>query len=438
VTEKKWKTDDDAKHVLENFAKRAFRGKPVAKAYLNHLFEIYQQEKKKHKKFDLSIKKPLAVILSSPSFLYLPEPTQIKPKARVLTDRELAVRLSYFLWSSAPDETLMKLVEAGRLKNSKVLTQQVNRMLMDEKSYAFISAFCHQWLHMERLNFFQFNTKKYIDFDESAKQSARHEVYKTFEVIMKEKLGLDKLLKADFVVIDELLATYYDIPGVKGDGFNKVKLAPNSKRGGLLGMAATLAMGSDGENSSPVERGAWILRKLLNDPPPPAPPNVPQLGEVGAGMTKREMLSVHTKEPQCAQCHRKIDPLGFGLENFNAAGKWIEHEYVKTKVIDQAKSNKKKTKYKTVNQKRVINASGKLYKGPSFDDYNELRDLIAKRKVAFTTGFVEHLIEYGLGRPYGFTDDDLSEKIVQDAKQNGYKIDRMIQMLVASKEFQTK
>lgn len=437
-SENKLRNQAYARKVLESFATRAFRGKPVSEDYLDGLVKIFANEKNKKMDFENAIKKPLAIILSSPSFLYLSEPTNVKPKARPLDDRELAVRLSYFLWSSPPDEILMNLVENKQLKNPKVLQKQVQRMLMDEKSYTFISAFCHQWLHMERLDFFQFNTQKYTDFDESAKYSARHEIYKTFEVIMKEKLGLDKLLKADFVVIDELLASYYGIDGVKEEGFHKVKLESDSQRGGLLSTAAVLAMGSDGENSSPVERGAWILRKLLNDPPPPAPPNVPQLGEVGEGMSKREMLSAHTKEPQCAQCHRKIDPLGFGLENFNAAGKWVEHELVREKVIDKAKSSKKKTKYKTQFQKHIIDASGKFYKGPSFKNFIELRDAIAKRKVDFATGFVEHLIEYALGRPYGFTDDALSERIVQDAKQNGYRIDRMIQLLVASQEFQSK
>ncbi len=434
---KKWADDNYAKEVISSFSKKAFRGKTISEEYLKQLFLLYRESKVSGEKFHVAIQEPLAVILTSPSFLYLPEPTTVKAKHRKLDERELAVRLAYFLWSAPPDEELLKLSKQGRLSEPKVLSGQVERMLKDARSYSFVSAFCHQWLGMDRLNFFQFNINKYYDFDESAKKSAKEEVYHTFNTIMKDDLALHNLLKSKFIVIDELLAEYYGIANVAGDHFRKVSLESDSKRGGLMGMAAILAMGSDGENSSPVERGAWMLRHVLNDPPPPAPPNVPQLGEIGEGSTKREMLASHTKEPQCAQCHRKIDPIGFGLENFNAAGKWIETEIVRTKVIEENKKKKRK-KPKIVHKEYPIVTSGKFYKGPSFESFEEMRDIVAKKRVAFTTGFVENLIEYALGRPYGFTDDDLAEMMVSKAKQDGFKISTMIKHLVNSREFKSK
>ena len=236
---------------------------------------------------------------------------------------------------------------------------------------------------------------------------------------------IGKLLKSDYVFVNGLLATYYGIEGVTGDEFRKIGLPADSPRGGLLGMAAIHAMGSDGVVSSPVERGAWVLRHLLNDPPPPAPPNVPQISRLNDQvLTTRERLIAHQEEAQCASCHRKIDPIGFGLENFNAAGKW--------RTTDHAGGKGKKGKTWT------IDASGAFHKGPAFSDYNELRDLIAKREEDFARGFAEHLIEYALGRPFGFTDEDLAREIVSSAKSKEFIASKFIQALVQSKPFRTK
>ena len=236
---------------------------------------------------------------------------------------------------------------------------------------------------------------------------------------------IGKLLKSDYVFVNGLLATYYGIEGVTGDEFRKIKLPPGSPRGGLLGMAAIHAMGSDGVLSSPVERGAWVLRHLLNDPPPPAPPNVPQLSRLqDQVLTTRERLLAHQAEAQCASCHRKIDPIGFGLENFNAAGKW--------RTTDHAGGKGKKGKTWT------IDASGAFHNGPSFADYHELRDIIADREVDFARGFTEHLIEYALGRPFGFTDEDLATEIVRAAENRKFSVREFIHALVQSTSFQSK
>ena len=189
-------------------------------------------------------------------------------------------------------------------------------------------------------------------------------------------------------------------------------------------MAAIHAMGSDGVNSSPVERGAWVLRHLLNDPPPPAPPNVPQISRLADQvLTARERLAAHMEEAQCASCHRKIDPIGFGLENFNAAGKWRTQDY------DGVGKQKKTWK---------IDASGAFHKGPAFGDYYELRELVAQREDDFARGFVEHLIAYALGRPFGFTDEELADEIVTSAKDKKYVLSEFFHSLVQTQAFQTK
>jgi hypothetical protein len=279
---------------------------------------------------------------------------------------------------------------------------------------------------MERLDFFQFDTTLHREFDESTRSAARKEVYHSFAHLLRDSEAgrLGKLLKSDYVFINGLLANYYGIEGVTGNQFQKVSLPAKSPRGGLLGMAAIHAMGSDGIQSSPVERGAWVLRHLLNEPPPPAPPNVPQLSRLAdKPLTTREKLLAHQEQPQCASCHRKIDPIGFGLENFDAAGKWRTTEF------------NGKGKGRNVHN---IDPSGAFHNGPAFSDYYEMRDLIAARESDFARGFTEHLIGYGLGRPFGFTDKDLAGEIMAAAKEEGFNVSEFVQALVRSKPFQTK
>ena len=429
------KDDTYASEILARFAQRAFRDAQPSDGFLNSLLNLYRGQRTLGKSFEEAIKEPLSIILASPSFLYISEPDDQLGK-RELTDLELAVRLSYFLWSSSPDEKLLELAHAGELSQPEVLRQQTNRMLSDPKSWEFVSGFTHQWLHMERLDFFQFNFKLYPEFDDSMKAAARDEVYHTINTLLQEKRSIGELLKSDYVVVNDLLAGYYGIDNVQGSHFRKVNVPADSPRGGLLGTAAVLAMGSDGERCSPVERGAWVMRKLLHDPPPPAPANVPQLSRFSAkALSARELQAAHQEEPQCAQCHRKIDPIGFGLENFNAAGKWRENELT---IATVAKKTNKKTRYIKVPKQLPIDASGTLPDGTAFADYFEMRDRVAEREYEFSRGFTESLIAYGLGRQYGFSDRNLSDKILKKAKQQDYQLKSFLHALVQSKQFQTK
>nr|WP_201723956.1 DUF1592 domain-containing protein [Rhodopirellula sp. SM50] len=415
-----------ARTILEQFAQHAFRDVSPDPEFIDRLVRIFQTRLAAGDSFDVAIRTPLSVILASPGFLYLYEPGD-EALRRQLDDRELAVRLSYFLWSGPPDSPLLELAEKNELHIPETLRQQVDRLIADPRSDEFVAGFVHQWLDMERLDFFQFDVNLYRDFDESTRAATREEVYQSFAHLLRDEKGgrIGKLIKSDYVFVNGLLATYYGIEGVTGDEFRKIKLPADSPRGGLLGMAAIHAMGSDGIVSSPVERGAWVLRHLLNDPPPPAPPNVPQISRLNDQiLTTRERLLAHQEEAQCASCHRKIDPIGFGLENFDAAGKW--------RTTDHAGGKGKNGKTWT------IDASGAFHKGPAFSDYNELRDLIVEREEDFARGFTEHLIEYALGRPFGFTDEDLASEMVSSAKSKQFALSEFVHALVQHKAFRTK
>ncbi len=425
------KETDRASKILEQFAHQAFRSLAPAQDYIDGLVTIFTKDRSAGDAFEAAIRKPLSIILASPGFLYLNEPAK-EEQRRTLTDRELAVRLAYFLWSAPPDEQLLTLADKNQLHEPAVLRQQVNRLLADSRSNEFVSGFLHQWLDMERLDFFQFDTTLYREFDDATRTASRREVYESFAYLMRHPSEgqIGKLLNSDYVIINSLLASYYGIEGITGDEFRKISLPKNSPRGGLLGMAAIHAMGSDGIESSPVERGAWVLRHLLNDPPPPAPANVPQLSRLAdKNLTTREKVAAHMEEAQCASCHRKIDPIGFGLENFDPIGKWRELEH--TMAIKGRTKVKKGAGHK-------IDTSGAFHKGPVFADYYAMRELIADREEDFAEGFTEHLVEYALGRPVGFTDQDLVTKILAAARLEDFKVSAFIQALVNSAQFQQK
>ncbi len=429
--------ETNARQVLATFAKRAFRGKTPSAAFLDKLAALHETRLKAGESFDKAIREPLSVVLASPGFLYLQESglsfssserAEVGLKPKLLSQPELASRLSYFLWSAPPDEQLLK----ADLTKHEVIAREVDRMIASPKADEFVSGFVHQWLGMERLDFFQFDTKQFRDFDESAKAAARREVYETFAHLLRTNGSARDLLKCDYIIVNGLLATYYGIDGVSGDEFRKVSLPKDSPRGGLLGMAAVLAMGSNGERSSPVERGAWVLRKLLHDPPPPAPPNVPQITRLnGQPLTTRERLLAHQEEPQCASCHRVIDPIGFGLENFNAAGKWrTEDSFQAVDANGRPAKNGRKT--------WTIDPAAAFHKGPAFKDYFELRDLIAAKPENIARGITESLIQYALGRSFGFTDEELATDIVQRAQKKDFAMREFVHALVASKAFHTK
>jgi hypothetical protein len=411
-----------ARSILHQFAVKAFREREPRPEFIDSLVAVFKNRLVIDKEFDLAIRTPLSMILASPRFLFMREPGQ-DGAPRALDDLELAVRLSYFLWSSPPDSQLIALAKEKQLRDPVVLRGQVDRLIQDPRAHHFVSGLAHQWLDMKRLDFFQFDVRQHREFDESTRAAAREEVYQSILHLLrsKDQGQLQNLLKSDYVVVNGLMAAHYGLDGVVGDHYRKVSLPENSPRGGFLGMAAINAMGSNGTESSPVERGAWVLRHLLHSPPPPAPANVPQLSRLdGKPLTKRQKLAAHMEEAQCASCHRKIDPIGFGLENFNAAGKWREQD-----------GNGKRT--------HQIDASGAFHNGLAFGDFFELQELIAtNHQEDFARGFAEALIEYGLGRPFGFTDEGLASEILVASKDKQYAVSEFIHALVQSKPFQSK
>ncbi|MFO1020507.1 MAG: DUF1592 domain-containing protein [Planctomycetales bacterium] len=410
--------------ALERFGKVVCRGRSQPASFFDRLVGIYEQRRSEGGTHSASLKEVLAIVLSSPRFIYLAEPPEIQEKTD-LDENELAIRLSYFLWGAPPDAELIASASRAELKSPDVLARQVNRMIDDPRAGGFTKPFVHQWLGMDRLEFFRFNNVRFPAFDESTKMGARNEVYETFGYLVRKNQSLKNLLSSKFVVVNGLLARYYGIEGVHGDEFRPVTLPEGSPRGGLTGMSAILAMGSNGERTSPVERGAWILRKLLHDPPPPAPANVPQISRLDDRLlTTRERLKAHQELPQCTSCHRKIDPIGLGLENFDAVGQWRLED-----TFEAADHGKKTWK---------IDPANAFHNGPSFRDYFELRQIIATRIDPFARGFSIALLEYALGRPYSPIDEPLITEMVERSKRNDYAIREFIQTLVQSPQFQSR
>ena len=413
--------------AFERFATEAFRGTTPPADYVDRLMRLYDVRRKAGDKPVAALKETLSVVLASPMFLYLAEPSP-DDKRRPLTAAELATRLSYFLWSAPPDAELRK----SDLSKPEVLAAQTNRLLDDPRSEGFLTAFVHQWLGLDRIDFFEVNRALYPRFDTGTKVAAKGEIHETIAHILKNNSSLRDLLKADYVIINRVLAHYYGIQGVKGVGYEKVSLPKDSPRGGLLGMAAIHFMGGNGERTSPVERGAWVLRKLLHDPPPPAPANVPAITRLaGKVLTTQERLLAHQEDPQCASCHRKIDPIGFGLENFDAAGQWrTEDSY--TALDANGKPDSKSTK------RWPIHPAAAFFKGPSFTDFFALRDIIASKSNAFARSFSEALIEFALGRPIGFRDEPLIDDMITHVGKKDLAMREFIHALIESREFRTK
>jgi mono/diheme cytochrome c family protein len=432
--------DDEtvARDALTRFATRAFRGVPPTPDFMAHLMDVRRRALPKATDGLESLVEPMAVILAAPGFLYLDEPASAESGAdRHLTAAERAARLAYFLWAGPPDDALLAAAEAS-VADPQKLVAEVDRLVLDPRAKRFAEGFAGQWLRTERLDLFQFDRRNFPDFDSMVRAAAKQEVYETIYHLLRENLDARNLLDSDFVVVNDLLAAYYGLdaagPPIRGHHFRPVRLPDDSPRGGLLGMACIHGMGSNGTATSPVERGAWILRFLLNDPPAPAPANVPQLSRLeGKKLTARERLVAHQEQPQCAQCHRRIDPLGFGLENFDAAGQWRE-------VDTLLPSAQLKRDRKGVIQAETypIDPAGAFHGGPAFANYFELRSLIAARGDDFLRGLVEHLYAYAIGRPVSLGDTDAIDAIVAAAKERNGGLRDIVKLVVATPEFLNK
>ena len=416
-------SDKDADDLIRRFAQEAFRGVEPSEAYVDKLVKLFNKNREAGQKFQQAMTQPLAIVLASPQFLFVQEATEAGSGPHVLTDRELAIRLSYFLWSSPPDDKLNELAAKGQLSNETVLRDQVDRMLADPKADAFFEGFVSQWVELDRFDAITVDPKKFVEFSDGIRRSARREAIEFFKLLVKEDLPAENLIDSDFVVVDPLLQEHYglqDQTRPNNDLFAKVELPADSHRGGLLGQMAFLTLGSNGERSSPVIRGAWVMEKFLNDPPSPPPPNVPELGAASSKpVTNRQMVILHQKQSVCSSCHQRMDVIGFGLENFDTLGRWRDTELVGKKQVP-------------------IEPGGTLPSGASFKNVNELKALLMTQKHRLAQELCESLMAYGIGRTIEFSDaDKLKDILKQNHKQN-FRLRSMISEIVTSQMFQTK
>jgi len=423
-----------ARDVLKNFMRRAWR-RLVRDEEVEPMVALFQQVRTEKPSFEEAIKAALMVVLSSPDFLFLVEEGVGRDAATVastslaLNDHELACRLSYFLWSSMPDDALTGLAESGALNRPATLRQQVDRMLADEKSRALVKNFTGQWLRLREVGFNPPAGGIYPRYDDHLEVSMRGETEAFFEHVLRNDLSTLDFLRSDYLAINERLARFYDIPGVKGDHFRAVAVPPDVPRGGLVTQASILSVTSNGTRTSPVWRGVWILENLLGDPPPPPPPNA---GDIPPGVpgidkvTVRQRLQLHREKPQCARCHNKIDSLGFALENFAASGEWRNKEH-------RIYMNPP-----TQTDGVEIDATARFPDGTEINGVGDLQRELLNREDQFLRCLSSKLYTYAMGRELGFADDEMIDDAVQTMKSNGYTLRSLVHHIVSSDVFRAK
>jgi mono/diheme cytochrome c family protein len=412
-----------AERIFTNLTRRAYR-RPVTADDVQPPLTFYRQARQNGETFDDGIRAGLARVLSSPSFLYRIErdPAGIRPGgAHLVSEIDLASRLSFFLWSSIPDETLLDLAASGRLRQPGVLAAQVKRMIADPRADALISNFTGQWLQLRNIEAkVAPDLLMFPDFDDNIRKGFRRETEMLFGYILRNDRSALELLKADYTFINERLAKHYGISGVYGERFRQVKLT-DSNRFGLLGHGSILSMTALATRTSPVFRGKYVLSTFLDTPPLAPPPNVPTLDESNkesdsASKTVRDQLEQHRKNPACAGCHRVIDPPGFALENFDSVGQW------RTSMPNGAK----------------IDANGLLADGTKVNGPVELRQAIVSRPEAFATVITSRMMIYALGRGLEPADMPVVRRIVRKASQNGYRLRTIVNEIIESAPFQMR
>jgi len=421
--------DGIAKEFLEKFAQEAFRGKPVPAELIDQIHAYYQARRSEGNGFHEAIVDPLALILSSTRFLYLLEPA--KEESRKLDAISLANRLSYFLWSSPPDEELRRLAGDASILDPNVLSQQVERMLADPRAAHFYRGFMSQWIHLKRLDQIGLDSRLHLHRTDGLIESSKQEPVEFFRTLVQENLGASNLIDSDFVTVNGVLALKYGLTDhFKGDGFQKLKLPADSPRGGVMTQSAFLSIGTMGNRTSPVIRGALVKEILLNDPPPPPPPNVPELVHAGTDplASVRSLVALHQEKTQCASCHARFDFIGLGLENFGPLGLWRDQELVtEAQAATQIKRRPKKI--------YPIDASGELPNGETFNDVHGMKAALMKDKRAVAESIFEGLYCYALGRDVSFTDQPIIESALDELEAEQYPIRSMIHRIVTSKTF---
>jgi hypothetical protein len=415
-----------AREVVRRFATRAYRG-PLPAADLDRLVRFWTQARAETKTLEESLRETLSVVLTSPRFLGLPAGRTREAK-EPLTDRELASRLAYFLWSTMPDETLLGLAEEGKLNDPAVRSAQVHRLIHDPRAWAFIEQYADQWLDLDGLKRVMINEEKYPGFDAKLAAAMRLETVHFFAEVLRGDLSIFQFIDSDFTCVNETLADHYGIPGVSGHEFRKVKLDDSHHRGGILTQAAILTGNSDGIDSHPIKRGMWLLKNFLDEVPPPPPPNVPTLDRdqpAAKNLTIPQALALHRTNAACAGCHRKIDPWGLAFEEYDAVGNWQRDGA-------GAALRLRRTTH-------PIEAETELPTGAAIGGMRELKaELVRAKADSFRRAMIRKMMAYALGRTLTLGDQEAVDAIVPALRERGDGLTDLIDLIVASEPFRTK
>ena len=421
--------ENEAAHVsklLTRFMSQAFR-RPVDKSETLPYLKFYQSIRPTLTSLEEAMQETFAMILISPDFLYLVEPSS--ETKRPLNDWEMASRLSYFLWSTMPDPQLFKLARENKLRDPKVLQAEIERMISDERSWQFIEQFADQWLDLGAVQRVAINPNYYPKFDDALKTAMQQESLHFFKEIFQQDLSALNFIDSKFTMLNEPLAKHYGLTGPRGSNFERVALNPKDHRGGVLTHGSILLGNSTGEDSHPVKRAVWIRERLLDDPPSDPPPNVPNLDPTNpdfANLSARDQLAAHREEASCKDCHRGIDPWGIPMESYGGDGLWRD------KIL------RKKTKGKGMN-KLPVETETTLPDGHKIGNIADLKNyLLENRKDQFARAFTSKLLTYALGRRLEITDEKTVEDLTRKFIANNFRIKPLIQLVVASKTFQTK
>ncbi len=410
--------DDEAcaRKILLALTRRAYR-RPVADADIQPLLTFYKSGRTDGG-FEAGIQAAIQRMLVSPEFLFRIEedPGNGAPGSSYrISDLELASRLSFFLWSSIPDDELLDLAVRGKLKEPETLNRQVRRMLVDSRSKALVSNFTSQWLNLRKLGAISPDPTAFPDFDDNLREALRQETELFGESILREDRSVLDFLRADYTFLNERLARHYGIPNIYGSQFRRVAMTDEARRG-LLGQGSVLTVTSYANRTSPTQRGKWVLENLMGAPPPPPPPDVPSLKEGGAkALTMRQRMEQHRNNPVCATCHSRMDPLGFALENFDGLGQWRATE-----------------------GNGPVDSSGVLPDGTKFQGAAELRKILLSHPEQFVTTVTEKLLTYALGRGVEYYDEPTVRKIMREVAPNNYRFSSLITGIVNSTPFQMR
>lgn len=411
--------DSCARAILTSFAGRAFR-RPVTSKEVEPFLAYVTLAREQGDTFEEGIAAALQAVLVSPDFLYRIEREQQAAPGKSAVHAgpyELASRLSYFLWSSMPDENLLRAAGQGRLRQPAVLSAEVKRMLRDPKAFALVENFAGQWLQFRNIEVVRPDLERFPVFDEALRQAMRRETELFLDSIVRNDGSVLEILDANYTFLNERLARFYGIEGITGAEFRRVDMRGTQRGGGILSHASVLTASSYSTRTSPVLRGKWILENLLNAPPPAPPPGVPALDDTKAGQsgTLRQQLEEHRKNPACSSCHARMDPLGFGLENFNAIGAW-----------------------RTEDGKFPVDSTGALPDGRSFQNPAQLKELLIADRDIFVRALAEKMLTYALGRGLERYDRAVVASIAEKLPARGYKFSELVLEIVNSVPFQMK